>query len=780
MNKIILASQSPRRKQLLEWLQYCFQNQLPLDILRPRRTTKLLDKELLTSKMYQCGFYSTDKDDEIISSCLSLLLAGRFHTEALDLARNSQLYWRAALWGGSLPHGYTTSIITTHPTDIPTPDSTTTNTTVAALQDSTTNNIIVSKSVSVGNPGRALWRRMMWKHSEQLAHENPSSSSSSSSSSGTSHTTVDAPQQSRNAEVAIAALLSSNMKLALDCTPLRTWEGGLYCIMRCMMDRMEDDLLHRHNNFRRSIQEGGGPLFPGTEYETSEREHLQVTYDIANLNEGDAVRTLDGTPFDEMRGDDIFHQATASFIIGKSAIASFLQNAVGNVSQLTNDELRFVTHVAFYLDALSYSTTTPVVLPNVKQWKNELVMHYLSFLACQDDLWYMIVLYASFLPVNTILDHLPKLLENMESMEERKVIVQQLREFLPQKNLDLEVLRRVVDLVVSESEDIDDNNEVGDEKGPTLIEPSALDIRKMESVLWLSIQNDHAGEALIAANRLLRKFFLAGHKKISSAILFVDEVLNDFLTNFVGNVGDSMDDHDQTMDSARLEHFAYLSFLEATKSVQNWKDVVRQTHHTLLENGFDNEGIDKNALNVTELAIAINAERRKIVDIKRRATQNIVIATEEACRYLRQILEHPGGWLLTEDDDIPPNDVEAILRRKELDQLHSDLLPHIVFMYHDVCVGTALWMSKSLDDTAEALNVAAKDAVREIDETWTDEIASSPVAPRYWTQRALELAEMTMKETYNVKSAFRTADYKSLLSRLAETTAVDCMYRYAE
>ena len=133
---------------------------------------------------------------------------------------------------------------------------------------------------------------MMWKHSEQLANENNGTTCSGNGG-----------IQSREAEVAIAALLSSNMKLALDCAPLRTWEGGMYCVMRCMMDRMEDDLFHRHNYYRRSLQDGddgGGPLYPGTEYETSEREHLQETHDFANTDEGDAIRILDSTPFHEM------------------------------------------------------------------------------------------------------------------------------------------------------------------------------------------------------------------------------------------------------------------------------------------------------------------------------------------------------------------------------------------------------------------------------------------------------------------------------------------------
>jgi hypothetical protein len=62
-------------------------------------------------------------------------------------------------------------------------------------------------------------------------------------------------QNTDDSELAIlvTALLSSNVKIALDCVQLRSWEGGLYTIMLCMMDRMEDDVLYRFNNYRRTV-----------------------------------------------------------------------------------------------------------------------------------------------------------------------------------------------------------------------------------------------------------------------------------------------------------------------------------------------------------------------------------------------------------------------------------------------------------------------------------------------------------------------------------------------
>jgi hypothetical protein len=138
-----------------------------------------------------------------------------------------------------------------------------------------------------------------------------------------------------------------------------------------------------------------------------------------------------------------------------------------------------------------------------------------------------------------------------------------------------------------------------------------------------------------------------------------------------------------------------------------------------------------------------------------------------------------------EDADIPfSNDTEAIVQRNELDQLRNQLLPNIVFMYHDICTETALWMSKSLDDAAELLHLSPNTTIREIDDTKSDmniPVDVSPISPRYRTLTVLELAEITMNDKFDIHSAFRTNDYKFLLSQLAETTTLwDWMYRYVE
>ena len=132
-------------------------------------------------------------------------------------------------------------------------------------------------------------------------------------------------------------------------------------------------------------------------------------------------------------------------------------------------------------------------------------------LAC----WHLRIIYPHQFYITQLL-----FLQRIKSSEERKVIVKQLGEFLPRGNLDMEVLLGIVDLTLSTPDD--DEERLGRDTAT----PTQSDIRKMKSVLWLCFNEHHRGEALIAANKLLRQFFLAGHK-IASASMFVEEILND-------------------------------------------------------------------------------------------------------------------------------------------------------------------------------------------------------------------------------------------------------------
>ena len=108
-------------------------------------------------------------------------------------------------------------------------------------------------TLCVGNPGRLLWKSQCRKLAAKTS----------------------------GAESAIYAILSNDMDAALSNPTLRSWEEGLYACVSSLVGRMEDELLHRyHAQLRKS-----GRIFPGSDYEQEEMEHLLATANAAMMNE---------------------------------------------------------------------------------------------------------------------------------------------------------------------------------------------------------------------------------------------------------------------------------------------------------------------------------------------------------------------------------------------------------------------------------------------------------------------------------------------------------------
>jgi Nuclear pore protein 84 / 107 len=719
-----------RRRALLRWLEQCFENALPADVWRVRsaRTTSSNSSHLIEQ-----GLYGTNKDSEIFRNCLALILAGRLQ-EALKLTRDSGVSWRAAQWGGGEPHGY------------------------VAADDANVDGCFKS----TGNPRRALWRRMMWKLSDKLYQD---------------------PVASKD-EAAIAALLASNCRAALDNAALRSWDVGLYATLKCVMDRTEDELLHLHNNNRRARS----PPYPGTDFEDKEREQLRDTAEFAFFDETEAIRTLACAPDESMQSQDLVTDATAAVVVGKSEISKYMDESVNELNLHLEDaethditSLRFATHLAIYLDQLT-NESSAMSLPGASDWKDLLLYKYVNYLASREDLWYMIVLYASLLSsVDSILEVLPTALENIEGAEAREIIVTQLDEYIvTPPDLTVVVLRSICGNVLhSESQDDDDDEFIEDDGRPT-----ASDDRKMSSVLWFTFNGNHAGDALIAANALLRHFFLA-RNKITSARLFVHEVFpSDIVTTIEGCMGDEENEIAkhvpmEDIENALAEHTAFLSYVEAMVLLEKWQAQMRKAKSEVVATG---DVIDKSNLTVTEANIAANVERRQLIKAKRKVTQAVVDAAHKAEMGLLEIFQCPGGWLsTTEDKVVTDDDPSEEQRRTELDTIRRKLLPKTVLLYHSVCMQTAAWISESLNDTAEQLgNISSMDALRHIDDSAAVDnefVATlSPASPRFWTQKALGLAEITESATYNIKAVFRPYDYKILAGLLAETTVLDLTY----
>lgn len=700
-----------RRFQILKWLQDCFANILPQGVARARNG----NMQVNSADFQQQGLAKTDKDVEVIQCALQLMLAGKLE-EALQLARDSSSSWRAAAWGGGRPQGRTEQ-----------PDG----------------------SFKLhGNSRGFLWKRSMWKESERLSTDPVGS----------------------NAEGAIAALLSSNLKNALSNPSLRTWEHGLYATVSCMWDRTVDEAMHKHHHNRRQLQ----PPFPVEEQERIEVEVLRLTSDVAGISEADVVRILESSPFEEMKCQEIATRATESFLEGESAILGFLQESVECMDPRdpnVAESLRFLTHLVLYLDSLA-SASTPITLPGVEQWKNELLRRYIGFLESQDGLWHMVVLYSSLLPTADLMESLPRFLSTLENANEREVLVKQLRDLLPQAGMDLIVLRQVVQLVLDESDPSEDIND-----------PTLMDARKMRAVLWLCIDGSprYGGEAVIAATQLLRQFLLAG--KFRSAINFVDAMFPFDIVEAVARQldGNEVEDKEASVavaqflmrnriKNAHSELVAFHSYLDALTSYEQWLKVVEDNPAEKCEE--EGSDLDRSKWNATEASIADQMERRNIVEQKRATISTVVAAAHDAQNALYSLLTHPGGWLLTEDE-VNAGTEEEKLRDLELSTLRAKLLPKVVQLYQDVCLQASDWLTRSTDNAALRLKVTVAEAISLLDESSQD--TKSPILPQYWAGQCLEIAKLVASDKYKISSVFGKEELSEVLEKMGQAAIVQLL-----
>jgi hypothetical protein len=87
-----------------------------------------------------------------------------------------------------------------------------------------------------------------------------------------------------------------------------SWEKGLYTTCHSIMGFLEDELLHVHNTNHQVMR----PPFPGTDYESQERESLFTKSEVASMTEDDIVKVLTSTPFEEMRSDHLVTETSAT------------------------------------------------------------------------------------------------------------------------------------------------------------------------------------------------------------------------------------------------------------------------------------------------------------------------------------------------------------------------------------------------------------------------------------------------------------------------------------
>ena len=671
----LASNQAPlvlqRRYSLLQWIQIC------LDQVRV---------EAKPASKFQNNTSATAHPDDtpslvpepalqnLLEASLGFILAGRLE-DAKALVRSQGQSWRAAAWSGGQAVGYEKQ---------PNPEAQTMDVQLT------------------GNPHRFLWKRQVWKNARRA---------------------VESPQQ--QVEAAIYAVLANDVQTCLASPNLRSWPQAMGATLSAVWGRLEDQVLHWHNNQRRAIRTN--LPYPGTEHEKQEAEQLVMTSPVASLTEAQALQLLASSPFPEIRGQNAYTWAMASFCVGKSAILDYCRLQTENMvsGDQNGDEhlvhLRFLTHLTLFLDSLQVSTT-PIFLPELTEQKNQVLFEYLRYMESRPELWHLTTLYVSLLPEQILLEWYPTILAKILDDTERQSTLESMQSLFP--HLVLNVLKLTVRLCLGDA--------------------LASDESKCQSLQWLLMEENHAGEALVCSNILLREFFLdQDDEKMDVAMQLVEDHLP----------ADLVERAPDDVASARTEHLAFLTYLDAYRTFGKWKDVLLATPTTIM----DSLGVDMHSLNATEQAIATQRRVRDWARQKKKHCQTLLEAAEQARIVLLGVLTHPGGWLAVDEDETAKNDEER-QRHRDMKTIQSRYLVLAVNLYHQVCEETALWMSRSLDNSLHMTREQALETLQE-----------SAYQPDMWYQYALDLAIVIADDRHGIHKALGPNDLKDILGKLAET-----------
>jgi hypothetical protein len=737
-----------RKRQLVLWIQSCLQEESKeMKSKLPRSITPLVPTRSYPDDLSVTSSVSDVEADllkKMFQVCLCEILEGNI-SRACEVATGRGQPVKAALWTGGEPQG------------------------VDKIPDDTTQTVDIQ---STGNPNRFVWKRQVWKSGQSLHQQLQQTRYGSS----VTNTTEE--------EAAIYSVLANDVDTALANPCLRnSWTKSLCVLLSGVWSRIEDDVLHRHNNNRRR---NSRPGFPGCQYEQEEMEHMEYTAKLQGMREGQVATRMQTDPFlqqrlqkDENAGQFSYKSAMLAFVVGKSAILDFCgdktNQMVGDIKELSlnsgNAEpdwlgLRFLTHFMLFLDSLTVSTT-PLDLEDVTTQKNRVLFEYVKYLESRPDLWHMLALYVSLLPEPTILDYFPTVLVKVLADSERKLMTGQIRDLMPQAELPL--LRKVVRIILSSPTHGD-------------IDSDSLDAIKCGSLQWLLQDDKHLGDALICSNMLLRQFLLdEDDDKMDIAMSFLNESLPEDL---LGQVymklsggdndeaeGENNSDYKTKVSNAHSEHRGYVSYLDAYRTFGQWKEVLKETTCVL----DSQDTIDPTNLNEIERDVANRAFRKHWLREKRKSFETVLEITEAARSALEKVLTHPGGWLVTDDEESSSmyfqGTDEEQFRRQEISKIRSRHLVLAVNLYLQVCEETAKWISISLDD-AESIGMKRDDVLNFLDSDTIEQggSSSSPFSPTFWYRHCEKLLPLVASDTYGIYTAFSPLDLKEFLGKLAETS----------
>eukprot|EP00531_Pseudo-nitzschia_arenysensis_P017160 CAMPEP_0116140556 /NCGR_PEP_ID=MMETSP0329-20121206/13915_1 /TAXON_ID=697910 /ORGANISM="Pseudo-nitzschia arenysensis, Strain B593" /LENGTH=1141 /DNA_ID=CAMNT_0003635687 /DNA_START=75 /DNA_END=3500 /DNA_ORIENTATION=+ len=782
-----------RKQQLLKWIQTC------LDLESRGIKAKLPSSSSNTNKVLSPSHPDDPNLPSLISEmdsnllknttkvCLALFLEGK-NSDALQVARSRGQFSKAAMWKGGEPYGYSTKI-----------------------RDDTQ----TVEELTVGNPNRFLWKRQVWRAGRKLLIDHSSQQQQQQQQQYYTHSSLSS---SALEEAAIYSILSDDVQNALDNPCIRSsWTRSLCVLLMGVQGRTQDEVLSKNNKHKRR----NGACFAGYQYEEQENEQLRHTNQLGTMTEAKMVTKLSESHFlnkkdqQDAAQDGKMHKidykaAILAFVVGKSAILEYCATetarmhaeieqarARSEAGEDNDDEyinqdwegVRFLTHLTLFLDSLKDSST-PTVLDEMDDNKNAMLFQYVQYLESRPDLWHMIALYVCFLPDTIKLTYYPTVLARVLDDKERQNMTEQIRKLMPE--MELPLLRQVVRLSLSAPATGGDD----------------VDAIKCNSLQWLLHNDEHLEDALICANILLREFFLNEQEdKTGVAMTFLKDYLPENFLNLVtlhidnreeaggDNDDDDMEASDERatkVNNALTEHLAYIGYLQAYQTFQTWRDTLKATPTSSLDN---HRLPSYNNLNETERAIADSNVMRSWIKEKKKQFEIVLETAEDARGAWHTVLTHPGGWLSVDDGDDEANaanaattiaaqgDSEELERKVSIRTIRSRHLVLATNLYHQVCEETAAWLSKSLHE-AQDLNMSRDEILHKLRSTVVVGTAAaaglnnndtSKNTPEYWYQHSLDLATLVASDKHGIYKAFPPSDLKELISKLGETAVSKLM-----
>lgn len=698
---------------------------------------------------------SEDEANEarLLRACFMLIQAGRIE-EALQLVSDCGQPWRAASWVGGEP----------------------------------------LSSDGSGNPTRALWKKQCRQISKQMARVTHVDASSPQVNSRSLHSSIAY-------EAAILCLLGDDTHNALNNPVFQTWEAGVHAVLRAERGIIVDDVLRVHNSCRVAVVEENQTRFPyvGTDLNTSNNQDIPVGCD-GDL--GAVLEKLDSSPINEIREGSVepFRNGMSCFLIGQKQVQEYIEECAAiSIAAQNEDEacfLRFIVHLVIYIDSVLPEFSAQLSPPrdmgmgdsNNDSLCELLLLKYISYLSTRRDLWSHVALYASLLSVDNILETYSSFLINIHSDQERKMALQQARDFFPD-GLDCCILRNVVrEMIIG---DMPWQLAPGEEGVPAGVSPA--DARKMRSIHWLCYFTEHWPDALVCSNMLLRIFLLTegvstepSDSNLLACKIFCDKMLPDDLADVA-----VMQCEQQNADSSvpmpislpmiqnlRKEYVSINKFLNAHTMYAQFLDVLANTSPS---HSSKNKLADNNQ-NEFEKGIADKMERNAFRQKKTGLCKIVAKAATRASDALMEVITLSGGWLVDESMSSSEEDTEeAQSRSHEMNAIRSNFLPKVVFMLYEVLDKTAMWLEQVVYDTLIQFGSGSEDMLLALfsafdetnrsnnnDDLTIDILTKSVAAPGYWHSKALSLASIIGNDANMINSVLGD-DMERFQSLIAES-----------